>query len=258
MQPTPFDDVNATLGSLLSEMRAVLAEKLVGLYLYGSLTTGGFVTGSSDIDLLAAVSSDVDSREFDDLQRMHADFANNRPEWDDHIEVQYLPLLALQTFKTQPRTVPVISPGEPFHWREVDRDWTMNWYDVQQNGVTLAGPDPRTLIDPILQAEFVQTVRDQVEPWTERVGHTPRRRGAYAYVILTMCRTLYSCETGQQVSKQQAARWAQGAIPEWAPLIARALEWHLDAPRRSQPVGEAAPQETSAFVQFVAGRVVGK
>jgi hypothetical protein len=256
MNPTEFTDVNATLGDLLSEMQRVLAEKLVGLYLYGSLATGGFVPGRSDIDLLAAVSSDVDDPEFDELEHMHADLAGSRPEWDDRIEVQYVPLVALRTFKTQPRTVPVISPGEPFHWREVDRDWTMNWYDVQQNGVRLFGPDPRTLIAPISRAEFIQSIREHAEQWMEHIKLIPRKRGSQAYAVLTMCRALYTCNTGQQVSKQEAARWAQEALPEWAPLIERALEWRQDAQNYPLPEDEATFQTTSNFVHVVADRVL--
>jgi len=52
----------------------------------------------------------------------------------------------------------VISPGEPFHFKESDPGWLMNWYMVQEQGRTLFGPDPTTLIDPISKQEFIQTV----------------------------------------------------------------------------------------------------
>jgi predicted nucleotidyltransferase len=74
MHQTPYADVNRLLESLLSRMRHIFREKLVGLYLYGSLTTGDFDPESSDIDLLAATSSDVSEAEFDTLRAMHRDF----------------------------------------------------------------------------------------------------------------------------------------------------------------------------------------
>ncbi len=40
--PTPYPDVNAVLHRLLAEVQAVLGERFVGLYLYGSLAGGDF------------------------------------------------------------------------------------------------------------------------------------------------------------------------------------------------------------------------
>ena len=47
------------LDELQAGVTAVLGEQLVGLYLYGSLTTGDFTEGVSDIDLLASFSKPV-------------------------------------------------------------------------------------------------------------------------------------------------------------------------------------------------------
>ena len=47
-----------------------------------------------------------------------------------------------------------------------------------------------------------------------------------AYAILTMCRALYTLETGAVASKPVAARWAQAALgTRRAVLIERALAW---------------------------------
>ncbi len=254
MKPTPYEDVNEILAALMAGVKAVAGQKLVGMYLYGSAATEGYDPSCSDVDVLTAVATDIDEAEFEDLRTMHDALARTRHKWDDRIEVQYLPLVTLRTFKTQSRTVPVISPGEPFHWREVDREWTMNWYDVQENGVTLLGPDPRTLIDRISQAEFVESVRAHAAQWREHIQVVSRNRGSQAYAVLTMCRATFTCETGQQVSKERAAHWAKGALPEWAPVIQRALERRLDAPRRGEPEDETTLSETSAFVDFVIDR----
>jgi predicted nucleotidyltransferase len=50
--PTPYPEVNAVLQLLLAEVQAVLREQLVGLYVHGSLASGGFQPGRSDIDFL--------------------------------------------------------------------------------------------------------------------------------------------------------------------------------------------------------------
>jgi predicted nucleotidyltransferase len=53
MQVTSYTDINALLDSLLMHMQNILRQKLVGLYLYGSLVSGDFDYESSDIDVLA-------------------------------------------------------------------------------------------------------------------------------------------------------------------------------------------------------------
>jgi len=51
----------------------------MGLYLYGSLTTGDFDPESSDIDLLAVTSSGVSGAEFEALRAMHLEFSRENP-----------------------------------------------------------------------------------------------------------------------------------------------------------------------------------
>ena len=67
MQPTPYDHVNVLLERLFAHMQAILGDKLIGLYLHGSLVTGEF-DDYSDVDLLAALSDDLDTATFDSLE----------------------------------------------------------------------------------------------------------------------------------------------------------------------------------------------
>ena len=50
--PTPHQDVNEILDLLLTEAKDVLGNQFVGMYLYGSLSSGDFDPKSSDIDFL--------------------------------------------------------------------------------------------------------------------------------------------------------------------------------------------------------------
>ena len=65
MNVTPYSDVNRLLNTLLTRMQSILHDKLVGLYLYGSLVTGDFDHDISDIDLLTVTSVDIDELEFE-------------------------------------------------------------------------------------------------------------------------------------------------------------------------------------------------
>lgn len=101
MQPTPYPHINELLERLLSQMQKILGKKLIGLYLYGSLVLGDFDADISDIDLVAALSSDIDEREFEALQKMHIAFAHAHKEWDDRIEVCYISVAALNSVRSR-------------------------------------------------------------------------------------------------------------------------------------------------------------
>lgn len=249
MPVTPYPDIDDLLSGLLSQIHRILGKKLIGLYLYGSLVTGDFDEEISDVDLLAATASDIDDQEFDQLRKMHNDFVSNHPRWDNRIEIAYLSVTALKTFKSHISKIAVISPGEPFHIKEAGKDWLINWWVMREQGIPLLGPAPTVLIEPITKAEFLQAVQDQAREWGEWIHHM-RQRKSQAYAVLTMCRALYAYENGEQVSKNQAARWAAEHLPLWASLIHRALVWRHE--RQDKEVDhEATFPETVRFVRFV-------
>src|SRR5713226_9801900 len=140
-------------------MQHIFGDRLIGLYLYGSLVWGDFDHDTSDIDLLAATASDVEQKEFGLLKQMHADIAVKHPQWNNRIEVQYYSLEGLKNFKSEARSMVNISPGEPIHIIQAGKEWLMNWHFVQDYGVTLFGPTPKTFIEPVSNAEFMQAVR---------------------------------------------------------------------------------------------------
>ena len=253
MPTTPYADINDLLDDLLAQMQIVLKQKLVGLYLFGSLVWGDFDRGSSDIDLLVATASDIDDQEFSDLHQMQLDIVDTYPYWNGRIEIAYLSTYALKTFKSRPSKIAIISPGEPFHFKEADKGWLMNWYMVQEQGRILFGPPPTSLIDPISKQEFIQTVKAHAARWGEWI-HDSHSRPSQAYAILTMCRALYTCTQGVQASKRKAAEWAAQELPEWSDLINSALRWRT-AWRDDSVDHVATLPETVRFVQFMIARI---
>jgi hypothetical protein len=250
MHITPYADINKLLDLLLSRMQVILGENLFGLYLFGSLVTGDFDYGSSDIDLLAATSTDIDDEEFNALDGMHKEMTDKYGHWEDRLEIAYISVTALRTFKTQRSQIAIISPGEPFHIKDAGTDWLLNWYVVQENGVTFFGPPPGTIIEPISKEEYSRAVKEQAKDWREWVKHSMHSRPSQAYSILTMCRALYAWRNGEQVSKLQAARWAMKELPEWSSLIQNALLWR-EAHRDKGINHEETYPETERFVHYV-------
>jgi len=250
MMVTPYPDVNILLEQLEKNIQKVLGKNIIGFYLYGSLVWGDFDFELSDIDLLAATETSINEKEFSELKVMQDDFAQKHKKWNDRIEIAYMSLNALRTFKTQRSQIAVISPGEPFNLKEAGNDWLINWYIVQERGITLFGPSPKDIIEPISKAEFIEAVKNQTKDWREWIVHTINSRPYQAYAILTMCRALYAYKNGEQVSKKQAALWVMEELPQWSEQIQKALHWRNDY-RNADITHEETYPETVKFVNFI-------
>ena len=248
----PYDDVNQVLDALAFQMRLMLSEKLVGLYLFGSLASGDFEPYSSDLDLLAATSADLTDGDGEALRRMHQQIGKAYPDWDDRIDVAYLSVEGLLTFRSRQSPIGIISPGEPLHMETAGTDWLVNWYSVREHGISVLGPSPKEVIEPISKEELIEAIRDYGSWLCEQVnqGTRGRERKAQAYAILSMCRALYACRVCETASKRRAAMWAQKELPVWSELIEIALEWRRDW--RNANVDHAATHaETVRFVNLV-------
>lgn len=252
MQLTPFEDVNSVIGELLDGIPEVIGDALVGLYLSGSLTYDGYTEGVSDIDLLAALSRDLHESEIEPLARMHAAIVERHREWNDRIEVIYLSIDALQTYKTKRSPIAVISPGEPLHFREelAGDDWLMNWYLVLEHGQRLYGPPAETIIAPASIDEFITAVREHARDWALWVDNLDTAKYR-AYAILTMCRTLYTDRNRAHVSKQTAAIWVADQLPEFRELIEDALTLRIAEHDDAEASGNVSLAETKRFVAAV-------
>lgn len=249
-----YSDISVLLDLILSGQRDILGEKLVGLYLYGSMVAGDFDYEISDIDLLAATETVINQKEFAALERMHFEVVRDNPQWEDRIEIQYASLDYLKTFKTQESQIGSISPGEAFHFIEAGRDWLLNWYFVRESSVTLFGASPETIIVPISEQEFIDAVREQAIDCSRNIEKAKHSRPYQAYLIMTVCRALYTVENGKQVSKRCAASWTQKQFPEYFSLIENAFDWRANS--RDENVNhEATFNEAKKFVLFILGKI---
>ena len=138
------------------------------------------------------------------------------------------------------------------HWS----DCVVQRHVLRERGITLAGPPPATLIDPVSADDLRQAMRDLLPRWAESLFSDPSdlaRRGTQAYVALSICRMLYTLETGAVASKREAAAWAGTALGEkWRDLVARA--WR----GRENPGAKPSAEDISAtleFMRYAAGRV---
>jgi predicted nucleotidyltransferase len=212
-----MEDPRETLGDLTNMIRAELGDNLLGLYLWGSLTTGDFHPGRSDLDLFAIVAADTTDTALDSLRAQHEKFETDRPEWRDRIEVAYVSRDVLETFAATPTGMIVrISPGEPLHRRDLESSlgWLIDWHGAL-NGETLVGPPPAEVGPQVNPDRFRDAVASHLTELRDTargnsVAYVPAQQG---YIVATVCRALYTLETGRQTSKAGAIEWAAQRDP---------------------------------------------
>jgi predicted nucleotidyltransferase len=242
---------DALLSRLLDGLIRSLGHNLFAVYLFGSAATGNFEPGISDVDLAAILKREFAPTELGALDQMHRELVAETPEWDGRVEVVYVSSEGLRAFRDGISAAARISPGEPFHAIVVDPTWLIDWYQLQEVGVTLLGPPATEVVPVISKSEYVEAVRQLILTWpTDELAVL----GAQAYAILTMCRGLRTVRTGEYVSKREAARWASEQLPEYAGLIRTALLWREE---RRGATDDATPTRAAAaaFVADVASLV---
>ena len=229
--------------------REALGDRLLAVYLFGSAATGSFQPGISDVDTVAVLATDPSDSDVIMLGGIHSRLIEDAPEWNDRVEVDYVSAAALANFRTGSWPAARISPGEPFHQIQIDQRWVLDWYEVLRSGVALYGPPPQEFIPPISNDEFANAVREQLAEWPDRITEDVGP-GGLTYAVLTACRALRVCRTGESVSKKAAAGWAGAQLPEFQDLIRAAVAQRYEPLTASNPAGPSLA-DTRRFVETV-------
>ena len=103
---------------------------------------------------------------------------------------------------------------------------------LREQGIAIAGPAPRDLIDPVPPDDLRRASIGILHEWWQPQLQDQYRllvREYQAYAVLTLCRILFTLQFGEVVSKRRAACWAQETLDRrWNALIGRASNWQPD------------------------------
>jgi len=222
--PTPYPEVNVVLGELLPGLQAILRAQFVGMYLTGSLATGDF-DRNSDVDFVVVTEEEVGGELFSALDILHRRVAIIDSWCATQLDGGYIPRRALRRFDPSNAVHAHIDRGSGEHLRMVQYDeGVVQSHLLRERGITLEGPDPRTLIDKVTPGDLRNAMPRVLDGWASRILDDPARiatQGYQSYTVLSLCRILYTLEFGAVVSKQVAAQWGRQTLGQ-ALLIDRA------------------------------------
>jgi hypothetical protein len=229
-QPTPYHEVNVFLNLLLSNMRTILGNHFIGLYLGGSLALGDFNPNRSDIDFISVTIEELPLETIVALEEMHTRLWDTGVKWARKLDGSYVPQQVLRRWTSNDKPCPFVEEDQFYITNQGSA--VIQRHIIRQHGGVVAGPSPSTLIDLVDAADLRNALHENLEIWWRPLLDDPawvQQIQKQPFVILTMCRALYTLEHGIVVSKPVAARWAQQVISkQWTELIEWALDWPRD------------------------------
>jgi hypothetical protein len=242
---TPFPDVNVVLEDLLKGVQGILGGHLVGMYLEGSLANGDF-DRDSDIDFVVVTDQEFDDNTFSALQMMHERINLLDTYWSTNLEGSYVSKHAVRQHDPEHTKFPNIERGfgERLKMAHHDETWNIHRSILRKCGITILGPAPITLIDPLSPDQLRQAMLPALHNWATQILNNPdeiAHQGYQSYTVLSLCRIMYTLEFGDIVSKRKAATWVKETQGEvWNELIDRAWtgRHHPQLPASTEDVNQ--------------------
>src|SRR3954467_5740933 len=196
---TPYLDLDELLDELLGHWRRILGDDLVGAYVQGSFALGAG-DQQSDCDFLVTTRTRSDAAQETELRALHDEIPTRDGHWCHDLEGSYAPIAELSSVAHLGRRGLFNDHGHrPLEWDDhCNRGYT-RWI-LREHGLALTGPAPRSFMSPVpvdlLRAEAaasLPTLLDDLATWIDidRVAWGQR------YAVGTVCRTLFTLDTGE-------------------------------------------------------------
>ncbi len=225
---TPYNDVNQVLSTLLENAKKILKEKFLGMYLYGSLSSGDFNPETSDIDFLVVTTETLSQKTISELETMHKETWASNLKRAGKLEGAYVYNELIRKHDPNGQPCPTINEGK-FYLDTPGSDWIIQRHVVREYGVILEGPDPKTLIDFVTADDIRGAVMGTLNEWWFPMLDKPawlrdKTNGDRAFAVVTMCRVMHALEHGTIVSKPKAIQRTQTRLDShWNRLIDKAV-----------------------------------
>lgn len=240
----------------MARVEAILGDNFVGAYLQGSFAIGD-ADIHSDCDFIVVTKEAVTQEQEQALRDLHAEIPSREGHWTHHLEGSYAPRVELETLDGLGKDWLYIDHG----WREMQ--WgahcnteTVRW-TLREHGVTLAGPDIRDVVREVPADALRRSMQPLVENFLPNMFTWTSFDLAWSqrYAVTTLCRILYTLDTGEVASKRASLDWAKGHMdPSWGGLIQQALDDRALGWDPSDPPRPGTVDATTAFADYAKER----
>lgn len=253
---TPHEDVNQVLDLLLKEVKGILGEEFVGMYLYGSLSSGDFNSETSDIDFLVVTKEILSQETIAELEDMHNKTWATSLKRAGKLEGAYIYKELIRKHDPNGLPCPTINEGK-FYLDRPGSDWIIQRHVVREYGVVVEGPDPKTLIDFVTVENIRNSIMGVLREWWYPMLEKPdwlreNDDGYRSFAVITMCRVLHGLKHGSITSKPKAVQWTRAkADTKWHSLIDKAVAVS------NHEEEQVTLDETLGFIQYTKELIEG-
>lgn len=244
----------ALLDDFVSMAVEVLGERLVGVYLHGSMTMGCFHAEKSDIDLIVVIDGDITDGQKRTFLERAVELNGRAPakglEWSivkrefcrpfvypTPFELHFS-LMHLNWFREKPEDYVENMKG-------VDKDLAAHFTVICRRGILLWGEAIGEVFGEVPGEDYADSIYSDVESAEEDILRDP------IYVTLNLCRVLAFFRSGECLSKEEGGNWGLENIPaEHHGLIRLALDCY-QSHRIMQPDGTVAERFAEDVLQEI-------
>lgn len=216
------------LDGIVSKSKEIIEEKLVGIYLHGSMAMGCFDSDKSDIDVIMVIEDDISDTQKIMLMRQIVYLNQQAPPkgleisivkreycnpfiYPTPFELHFSPM-HLPWFKENPQDYVEKMKGE-------DIDLAAHFTIIRNYGVVLWGEKIENIFAPVPKQNYLESICADIENATEDILEQP------IYITLNLCRVLAFVREGLYLSKEQGGNWGIKHLPlEYHSIVVEALE----------------------------------
>lgn len=242
------EDVHGICEMLVENLKRILHERLLGVYLTGSLAYGDFDRDSSDLDFLIVLQDNLSKYGLNEVKAMHVTIAERYPVWAKRIEASYITKEMLHCEKPPKLPRLYVNAGKIWDAALYGNEWLLNMHALYEKGKLLFGIEPKKLLGRPIFIDAVKRAskNDFFQEWEPLLRDSSPLKDSHfqTYAVLTLCRILHRDKNDDVVSKKVAAAWVNrvyGLL--WKVLIQKALDW-----RYGLEMNEA--DEILGFIRF--------
>lgn len=244
---TPYRDINDVLCFLAQGVQRIFGGGLVGFYLTGSLSYGDFDEGRSDIDLAVILKKAASPEQIESVKQLHLETGQKYEKWSKRIECSYVPQEMLKNILPPKTPRPYFGGGVFYPKALYGNEWLINNFFLHKYGIALIGPEFKTLTGSIDIRDVREAcVGDLYKEWEPKITDAAYLEDSHqqSYIVLNLCRIIYTVKCRDATSKKIAAHWAMKEYPQWKDLIETADGWHYGVKMERQ-------KEAIEFIKFI-------
>ncbi|MED4680964.1 aminoglycoside adenylyltransferase domain-containing protein [Bacillus nitratireducens] len=214
------EEVKQLMEQYTVELKEIfLDEKIVGVYIYGSIALGAFYIETSDVDFVTVISDSVNEAEKKQIVELHKKISKST--LGKRMDGMYIPLADLGKYNDEMNEYVYCTDGKANigHW-DIN---AVTWWTLKNQGITVIGKEAEDLSFQIRWDDVVNTMKYNVEQYWSEKAKQPYLFFIEEWVesaVVTMGRILYTLDHKTIVSKDRGLQYLlERSAKEWDPLL---------------------------------------